>query len=122
LIDLALSPRTLRAEDCKGKLTVVIDVLRATTTIVTALSAGAREVVPVSSWLRPEEERACFRSGAVFWRRAQRGPAPRLRERELPSSTPPAKWLGAALIFTSTNGTQAILRGLAVRVGSTSSR
>ena len=39
-------PRRCRAEELAGSVVVVIDLLRATTTICQALAAGAREVVP----------------------------------------------------------------------------
>ncbi|MBI9071722.1 MAG: 2-phosphosulfolactate phosphatase [Melioribacteraceae bacterium] len=48
-IDVLLSPLNADELHFTGKTTVVIDVLRATTTIVTALQNGAREVVPVGS-------------------------------------------------------------------------
>lgn len=43
------SPSNLDELYFTGKTTIVIDVLRATTTIVTALSNGAREIIPVDS-------------------------------------------------------------------------
>ena len=43
------SPLNLDELYFTGKTTVVIDVLRATTTIVTALTNGAREIIPVDS-------------------------------------------------------------------------
>lgn len=48
-INVLFSP--LQADELyfTGKATVVIDVLRATTTIITALASGAKEVIPVSS-------------------------------------------------------------------------
>lgn len=48
-INVLLSP--LFADDLyfTGKTTIVIDALRATTTIITALSNGAREIIPVGS-------------------------------------------------------------------------
>lgn len=48
-INVLFSP--LQADELyfTGKTTIIIDVLRATTTIVTALSNGAKEVIPVSS-------------------------------------------------------------------------
>ena len=39
-------PKNVSAEDLAGSTVVVIDVLRATTTICQALEAGAAEVVP----------------------------------------------------------------------------
>jgi len=48
-INVLFSP--LQADELyfTGKTTVIIDVLRATTTIITALSNGAKEVIPVNS-------------------------------------------------------------------------
>jgi 2-phosphosulfolactate phosphatase len=45
-IDVVLTPRLLSDSDCKGSLCSVIDVLRATTTIVVALAKGATAVYP----------------------------------------------------------------------------
>jgi len=49
--------QTLKPEDVKGRTAVVIDVLRATSTVVSAMQAGAAEVRPVSS---PKEARAHY--------------------------------------------------------------
>lgn len=48
-INVHLSPLQTDELYFTGKTTVVIDVLRATTTIVTALGNGAREIIPVNS-------------------------------------------------------------------------
>ena len=48
-IHVLLSPHNVDELYFTGKTTVVIDVLRATTTMVTALNNGAREVVPVNT-------------------------------------------------------------------------
>lgn len=48
-IRVLFSPNNFDELYFTGKTTVVIDVLRATTTIVTALSNGAREVIPVAT-------------------------------------------------------------------------
>jgi len=48
-INVVLSPANVDELHFSGKITVVVDVLRATTTIVTALMNGAKEIVPVSS-------------------------------------------------------------------------
>ena len=44
-----LSPALLHLYDVSNTIVVVIDVLRATSTIATALYNGAREVIPVDS-------------------------------------------------------------------------
>jgi len=48
-INTLLSPLNVEELYFTNKTTVVIDVLRASTTVVTALSNGAKEIVPVSS-------------------------------------------------------------------------
>jgi 2-phosphosulfolactate phosphatase len=48
-IDVYFIPLGLKEEDLVGRGVVVIDVLRATTTIVTALANGAKAVVPAAS-------------------------------------------------------------------------
>ncbi len=47
-LEVALSPRALDADALAGRDVVVIDVLRASSTIVTALVNGARAVIPVA--------------------------------------------------------------------------
>ncbi len=48
-IDVYFTPLGVKEEDLAGRGVVVIDVLRATTTIVTALANGAKAVVPAAS-------------------------------------------------------------------------
>jgi 2-phosphosulfolactate phosphatase len=48
-IDVYFTPLGIKEEDLAGRGVVVIDVLRATTTIVTALANGAKAVVPAAS-------------------------------------------------------------------------
>ena len=48
-IDVYFTPLGLNAGDLSGRGVVVIDVLRATSTIVTALAAGAKAVVPAAT-------------------------------------------------------------------------
>ncbi|TNE71822.1 2-phosphosulfolactate phosphatase [bacterium] len=46
-IDVYSSALSLLEEDLRGKTVVVIDVLRASSTIITALQNGAKEIIPV---------------------------------------------------------------------------
>jgi len=48
-IHITLTARDIRADELRGKITVVIDVLRATSVIITALSNGARWVQTVAT-------------------------------------------------------------------------
>ncbi len=47
-VDVCLSPELLHLYDIKGKVVVVVDVLRATSVMVTATANGITEIVPVS--------------------------------------------------------------------------
>ena len=47
-IEVFLTPSTVTDDDVKGKTAVVVDVLRASSTIISALDAHARAVIPVS--------------------------------------------------------------------------
>lgn len=60
-INVIISPPNVDELYFTGKTTVIIDVLRATTTITTALINGAKEIVPVSS-----VEFAMKASGSMF--------------------------------------------------------
>jgi 2-phosphosulfolactate phosphatase len=48
-VDVFFSPLGLNPGDLSGRGVVVIDVLRATTTVITALANGARAVIPAAS-------------------------------------------------------------------------
>ncbi|MGI4873669.1 MAG: 2-phosphosulfolactate phosphatase [Janthinobacterium lividum] len=48
-LDVCFSPDLLPLYDLQGKVAVIVDVLRATSTIVTALAAGVPEVYPVAT-------------------------------------------------------------------------
>ncbi|CAN5449191.1 2-phosphosulfolactate phosphatase family protein [soil metagenome] len=48
-IDVCLSPELLHLYDIKGKIVVVIDILRATSCMTTALAHGIRSIKPVAS-------------------------------------------------------------------------
>ncbi|WP_027632491.1 2-phosphosulfolactate phosphatase family protein [Clostridium hydrogeniformans] len=45
-VDVVISAEHIRDKDIEGKTVVVIDILRATSVIVTALNNGAKEVIP----------------------------------------------------------------------------
>ena len=47
-LDVCLSPELIQLFDIKEKVVVIIDILRATSTICNILNNGAKEVIPVS--------------------------------------------------------------------------
>jgi 2-phosphosulfolactate phosphatase len=108
---VAAEPESLAAEHIEHGTAVVIDVLRATTTIVFALSAGARAVVPC---LTIEEARATAEAlsadGVVLG--GERGGRP-IEGFDLGNS--PAEYVprtvgGKTIVLTTTNGTKALLQ------------
>jgi 2-phosphosulfolactate phosphatase len=105
-----LLPEMASAEELRGGLVLVIDVLRASTTIVHALAAGAKAVYPVAE---PDEARVLaeqFRGERVL-RGGERGsrPIPGFDLGNSPSEYTPALCEGSRIIFTTTNGTRALL-------------
>lgn len=94
-----------------GKTTVVIDVLRASTTIVTALENGAREVIPVAT-----VEFAVKVSGGMFGGQTLLGGERNTKKIEgfalgnSPLEYTPEIVSGKSIILYTTNGTKAIAK------------
>ena len=109
-IDVYLLPALVEGSALAGKTVVVIDVLRATTTIVHALAAGAQQVVPC---LEVEEaKRAARELGGRVVLGGERGGLP-IAGFDLGNS--PAEYTrdrvaGKTVVFTTTNGTRAMQR------------
>ncbi len=102
-------PQSTSPEELAGSLVVVIDVLRATTTVCHALAHGARAVVPC---LEVEEARrlaARFSPGDVLLG-GERGGLP-IEGFDLgnsPADYTPEVVGGKTIVFTTTNGTRAL--------------
>ncbi|MFZ5824444.1 MAG: 2-phosphosulfolactate phosphatase [Bacillota bacterium] len=99
------------AEELAGRVAVVIDVLRATTTICTALANGADTVVPV---LTPEEARqvAADNPERRFLLGGERKSVqiPGFHYGNSPLEYTESRVKGRPILFTTTNGTRAIRR------------
>lgn len=103
-------PELVAADELAGGTSVVIDVLRATTTIVHALAAGATAVVPCATIEEARRRAAAFPAGTATLG-GERGGMP-IEGFDLGNS--PAEYTRAAVggktvILTTTNGTQALL-------------
>ncbi len=110
-IKLFTSPREVTDDDLRGCSVVVVDILRSSSTIATALANGAKEVIPVGT---PAE-------GGKLAGRSGRSASLLCGEREgrkidgfdlgnSPFEYSAERVGGRILIYTSTNGTAAILR------------
>jgi 2-phosphosulfolactate phosphatase len=101
---VCLSPALLPLYDIGHCAVVIIDVLRATSTIATALHHGASRVIPVAS------VEACIRIGASLQAitAGERDGiiAPGLQQGNSPFEYPPEFIRGKTLVLTTTNGTR----------------
>ena len=106
-----LLPEHARASGLHGGIAVVIDVLRATTTIIHALAAGCESVRPC---LEVDEARSLaggMRAGRVLLAGERGGkPLPGFDLGNSPREFTPKVCRGTTLVFTTTNGTRALLR------------
>jgi 2-phosphosulfolactate phosphatase len=115
-----LTPGAVRAEELAGSVVVVIDALRATSTIAAALAAGAERIVPALT-VEEARARAADIPGALLG--GERGG---VRPEGFVLGNSPASYTaeivaGRTVVFTTTNGTAALLhagRARRVLVGS----
>jgi 2-phosphosulfolactate phosphatase len=110
VIDVAFTLEEVRGIPLTGVTAIVLDVVRASTTIVAALAGGARAVVPVGT---PEVARA-FRAtsdGGPVLIGGERGgaPPPGFDHGNSPAEYTPDRVRGRTVVFTTTNGTRALL-------------
>ncbi|MFI5255993.1 MAG: 2-phosphosulfolactate phosphatase [Gemmatimonadales bacterium] len=109
-IDVAYGVQQLTLQDVQGRVVAVIDVLRASTTIATALANGARAVIPFES-----SEDAITRS-----KQLERGASLLAGERKMlrmegfdlgnsPAEYTTAAVDGMTVLLATTNGTRALL-------------
>jgi 2-phosphosulfolactate phosphatase len=110
VIDVALTLQEARGIPLAGVTAIVLDVVRASTTIIAALAGGARAVLPVAT---PEEARALGRQGEAgpVLVGGERGGAPPtgFDHGNSPAEYTPDRVRGRTVVFTTTNGTRALL-------------
>jgi 2-phosphosulfolactate phosphatase len=109
-IDVIFSPAGVSAADVQGKSVVVIDVLRASTTIAVALANGAKAVLPAASTeeaLRIAQNLEKGDTVLAGERKAQRIPGFALGNS--PSEFTPEAVQGKTVVLATTNGTVALV-------------
>jgi 2-phosphosulfolactate phosphatase len=110
-VQVHLLPDLVPPGRLEGGLAVVIDVLRATTTIVHALVAGCTAVRPCAEVEEARELAGGMRAGRVLLAGERGGaPLPGFDLGNSPSEYTPNLCRGATLVLTTTNGTRALLR------------
>lgn len=105
-----LLPDQVDAAELRGSTAVVIDVLRATTTMAYALAAGAREILPCLTIDDARVMAANFPKGQ-FLLAGERGglPIPGFDLGNSPAEFTPTLVTGKTIVMTTTNGTKALL-------------
>ena len=108
-VSVLFEPVARAGLDLHGATAVVIDAIRASTTIVAALAAGCREVIPYRTPEEVRAEAARRPAGSVVTAGERKGV--RISGLDLnnsPSVMTPDRVGGRTLLLTTTNGTQAI--------------
>jgi len=108
-LNVHLAPGLVVPEDLAGSTTIVIDLIRATTTITSALAAGAERIIPCASIDEVRAQRDRFDPAAILTGGERRGlPIPGFDLGNGPAEYTPARIAGRTILFTTTNGTRAI--------------
>jgi 2-phosphosulfolactate phosphatase len=109
-LDVYFTPNGLTAGDLAGRGVVVIDVLRATTSIVAALASGARAVVPAASSEEAVKMTANLeRDGFVLAGERKYLPIPGFSLGNSPLDMTPEQVGGKTVYLATTNGTPALV-------------
>jgi 2-phosphosulfolactate phosphatase len=109
-IDVFLLPALADPGELAGRTVVVIDVLRATTTIVSALAAGATQVVPCQD-IADARNLAIELPQPLLLGGERRGKQiPGFDLGNSPAEYTPEVVAGKTIVFSTTNGTGAMLR------------
>ena len=119
-VDLAFTPYELEKKELEGKSVVVIDALRATSTMIVAFENGCSAFIPVAT---VEEARDLVAQNPEFLLAGERR-ALSLEGFHLgnsPRDYRPNKVKGKVVVMTTTNGTRALVasqRGAQIFIGS----
>jgi 2-phosphosulfolactate phosphatase len=110
VIDVAFTLEEVRGVPLAGVTAVVLDVVRASTTIVSALASGARAVVPVTTPDEAKERGQQWVPGTALLGGERGGaPPPGFDCGNSPAEYSPQRVRGRTVVFTTTNGTRALL-------------
>ena len=109
-LDVFYTPIQVKPSDTAGRLVAIVDVLRASTSVATALGNGARTVMPVEGAdeviFRSKE---FHRSQIILAGEQKMLPIPGFDLGNSPQSFTSEAVEGKTILFTTTNGTRALL-------------
>ena len=111
-LDVVFTPNEIEAAKLAGRVIVVVDVLRATSTIIEAMANGARAVIPVDTVEKAVRTAAEIGRAEVMLC-GERGTKPieGFPMGNSPGEFTAEKVAGKTLVMTTTNGTPALLAG-----------
>jgi 2-phosphosulfolactate phosphatase len=117
-VRVSLVPQWATPERLSGRVAVVIDVLRASTTIVHALAAGCSAVLPCAEVEEARRLADGMRAGKVLLAGERDGrPLPGFDLGNSPAEFTAARCRGTTLVLTTSNGTRALLKTAAALGG-----
>ncbi|MBV8779925.1 MAG: 2-phosphosulfolactate phosphatase [Phycisphaerae bacterium] len=108
IVDVVLLPDDLRLEHLSGRIVFVFDVLRATTTMTSALAAGAKEIRTFDTLEAAETAAMAFDGRKLLCGEKHTLPPPGFDLGNSPGDYTPEKVGGKTIFFATTNGTRAI--------------
>jgi 2-phosphosulfolactate phosphatase len=109
MVFVHLLPALIPPGALQGGLAVVVDILRATTTMIHALAAGADAVVPCLEIDEARRVAATFPAGSALLAGERKGlPIEGFDLGNSPSGCAPEVCAGRTVVMTTTNGTRAI--------------
>lgn len=104
-IEVCFSPELIHLHEVEGKIVVVVDIFRATSTMVAALASGVTEILPFADL---EACRAMQTEGFLIGGERNGLTAPGFEMGNSPVAYLSGAYQGRKLAMTTTNGTQAI--------------
>lgn len=104
-VEVCFSPELIHLHELKGKIVVVVDIFRATSTMVAALAHGITEI---KTFAELEECRAMSDQGYLIAGEREGLTAPGFEMGNSPVAYLAGDFAGRKLAMTTTNGTQAI--------------
>ena len=104
-IEVCFSPELIHLHELEGKIVVVVDIFRATSTMVAALAHGVREILPFADL---ESCRQMQNKGFLIGGERNGLTAPGFEMGNSPVAYLSRGYVGRKLAMTTTNGTQAI--------------
>lgn len=117
-VDVAVTVEAVVPATLPGHTALVIDVLRASTTMIAALGNGAAAIVPVAQSAEARRVHAAMGNGALLAGERRGDTVPGFDLGNSPLEVTRARVAGKTVVFTTSNGTRALLAcRSAARVG-----